>query len=70
MSQTLWESRIESVKVIKFQTLKIRDVLVQLAKTSEDPKIKSETMCLANYVHHSCRALSFGIECRPLCSFF
>ena len=49
MSQTCWESQIESVKVIKFQALEIRDALLQLAKTSEDPKTKSEADCLATY---------------------
>ena len=45
MLQTRWESRIESVKAIKFQALEIRDTLLQLAKMSEDPKIKSEVDC-------------------------
>ena len=49
LSQTCWESRIESVKTIKFQALEIRDALLQLAKTSEDPKTKSEADCLATY---------------------
>ncbi|KAM3702383.1 hypothetical protein ACJW31_04G022100 [Castanea mollissima] len=49
LSQTRWESRIESVKVIKFQILEIRDALLQLAKTSEDPKTKSEADSLATY---------------------
>ncbi|KAM4108034.1 hypothetical protein ACB094_03G014700 [Castanea mollissima] len=49
LSQTRWESRIESVKAIKFQILEIRDALLQLAKTSEDPKTKSEADCLATY---------------------
>ena len=47
--QTRWESRIESVKAIKFQALEIRDTLLQLAKMSEDPKTKIEVDCLATY---------------------
>ena len=49
LSQTHQESRIESVKAIKFQDPQIRDALLQLAQTSEDPKIKSEANCLATY---------------------
>jgi hypothetical protein len=48
-SQTRWESQIESLKAIKFQTPQIRDDLLQLAKTSDDPKTKSEANCLATY---------------------
>jgi hypothetical protein len=49
LSQTRWESRIESIKAIKFQTPQIRNALLQLAKTSEDHKTKSEANCLATY---------------------
>ena len=49
LSQTHWESRIGIVKAIKFQVLEIRNALLQLAKTSEDPKIKSEADCLGTY---------------------
>ena len=49
LSQTRWESHVESVKAIKFQAPQIRDALLQLAQTSEDPKIKSEADYLATY---------------------
>ena len=37
------------MKAIKFQALEIRSALLQLAKTSKDPKTKSEADCLATY---------------------
>jgi hypothetical protein len=49
LSQTRWKSQNESIKAIKFRTPQIRDSLWQLAKTSEDPKTKSEANCLATY---------------------
>ena len=49
LSQTRWESHVESVKAIKFQAPQIRNALLQLAQTSEDPKIKSEADYLATY---------------------
>ncbi|KAL5158733.1 Zinc finger MYM-type protein 1 [Glycine soja] len=49
LSQTHWESRIESVKAVRFQTLQIRDALFELVEASDDPKLKSEVDCLENY---------------------
>ena len=49
LSQTCWENRIESVKAVRFQTSQIRYALFELAKVSDDPKIKSETDGLATY---------------------
>jgi hypothetical protein len=49
LSQTRWESRIKNIKAIKYQTPQIREALLQLVKTSEDPKTKSEANCLTTY---------------------
>ncbi|KAK4593638.1 hypothetical protein RGQ29_017659 [Quercus rubra] len=56
LSQTCWESRIE----------KIRDALLQLAKTSEDPKTKSEANCLATYELESFEFLLGMTICKNL----
>ncbi|XP_042401404.1 52 kDa repressor of the inhibitor of the protein kinase-like [Zingiber officinale] len=49
LSQTRWESHVESVKPIKEQTAQIRDVLLDLTNDTEDPKTKSEAESLALY---------------------
>ena len=49
LSNARWESRIENMKVIKFQVPNIRDALLELANVSEDGKTKREANCLAKY---------------------
>ncbi|XP_042460344.1 zinc finger MYM-type protein 1-like [Zingiber officinale] len=49
LSQTRWESHVESVKPIKEQTVQIRDALLDLTNDIEDPKTKSEAESLALY---------------------
>nr|GEY82010.1 zinc finger MYM-type protein 1-like [Tanacetum cinerariifolium] len=47
LSITRWESRVESVKAIRFQLLEIKEALLQVANTDNDSKIKSESKSLA-----------------------
>ncbi|KAL8461685.1 hypothetical protein ACS0TY_032972 [Phlomoides rotata] len=48
LSQTRWESHVESIKAIKEQIVQIKDALVDLTDT-EDPKTKSEAESLVLY---------------------
>ncbi|KAL8541894.1 hypothetical protein ACS0TY_002950 [Phlomoides rotata] len=49
ISQTRWESHVESVKAIKEQIVQIKDALVDLTDDTEDPKTKSEAEPLVLY---------------------
>ncbi|KAK2644795.1 hypothetical protein Ddye_019990 [Dipteronia dyeriana] len=48
LSTTRWESRINSVKAIKYQAPQIKEALLVLLDSSEDTKTKSEAENLAN----------------------
>lgn len=48
LSETRWECRVESIKAIRYQTSEIIDALLDVSTESNDPKIKSEAMSLAN----------------------
>ncbi|CAN1168171.1 Zinc finger MYM-type protein 1 [Linum perenne] len=47
LSSTRWESRVESVKAIRFQILEVREALLQVADLDNDSKIRSEAKSLA-----------------------
>nr|XP_034572200.1 zinc finger MYM-type protein 1-like [Setaria viridis]XP_034572201.1 zinc finger MYM-type protein 1-like [Setaria viridis] len=48
VSATRWESRVESVKAIRFQCTDIREALLQVSDVDNDPKTSSEAKGLAN----------------------
>ncbi|XP_066398375.1 uncharacterized protein [Miscanthus floridulus] len=48
VSAICWESRVESVKAIRFQCTDIREALLQVSDVDNDPKTNSEAKGLAN----------------------
>uniref|UniRef100_A0A7N1A1C2 HAT C-terminal dimerisation domain-containing protein n=1 Tax=Kalanchoe fedtschenkoi TaxID=63787 RepID=A0A7N1A1C2_KALFE len=46
MSSTRWESRVDSVRAIRFEIVDIRETLLQVAENNNGPKIKSEAKSL------------------------
>ncbi|KAL4152830.1 hypothetical protein QTP88_000663 [Uroleucon formosanum] len=49
-SETRWESRINSVKAIRFQVKNVMHALSEILQTSDDPITKSEALSLLNEV--------------------
>ena len=48
LSETRWECRVESVKVIRYHIKEIKDALLEVAETTTEPKINSESQSLAH----------------------
>ncbi|XP_064087271.1 RANBP2-like and GRIP domain-containing protein 5/6 [Macrobrachium nipponense] len=49
-ADTRWESRINSVEVVRFQAAKVRDALLEVRGSTADPAIKIEAQALAEEV--------------------
>ncbi|XP_022845342.1 uncharacterized protein LOC111368343 [Olea europaea var. sylvestris] len=66
LSQSRWESHVESVKPIMEQTAQIRDALLDLAESNEDSKVKSEAESLATHELQNFEFLFGMIICHRL----
>lgn len=47
---TRWESKLESVKALRYQIKEVHDAVVEVVETTNDPKAKSEATSLANEI--------------------
>ncbi|KAL8519110.1 hypothetical protein ACS0TY_010157 [Phlomoides rotata] len=63
LSQTRWESHVESVKAIKEQIVQIKDALIDLKDDTEDPKTKSEVESLVLYEFENFEFLLGVVSC-------
>lgn len=47
---TRWESKVESVKALRYQIKEVRDALAEVVETTEDSKAKSEASSLIHEI--------------------